>query len=98
MKLKTSLSIFWCHTWNWSQLELLKDPPNQSKVLDILEENQPKLNTSCCEIYFLGAFNIILFENGKYVFEKSSSNNKNLDSFKKKVLWMLQSFRFETTD
>ena len=59
-------------------------PPNQSKFLDIFEENLPKLNTSYHEIYFLGDFNINLFENEKYVFQKSSSNNKNLDSFIKK--------------
>ena len=58
--------------------------PNQSKFLDIFEENLPKLNTSYHEIYFLGDFNINLFENRKYVFQKSSSNNKNLDSFTKK--------------
>ena len=59
-------------------------PPNQSKFLDIFEENLPKLNTSYREIYFLGDFKINLIENGKYVFNKSSSNNKNLDSFRKK--------------
>ena len=59
-------------------------PSNQSKFLDIFEENLPKLNTSYHEIYFLGDFNINLFENEKYVFQKSSSNNKNLDSFIKK--------------
>ena len=58
-------------------------PPNQSKFLDIFEENLPKFNTSYREIYFLGDFNINLFENGKYVLQKSSSNNKNLDSFTK---------------
>ena len=52
-------------------------PPNQSKVLDIFEENLPKLNTSYREIYSLGDFNINLFENGKYVFHKSSSNNSS---------------------
>ena len=72
-------------------------PPNQSKFLDIFEENLPKLNTSYHEIYFLGDFNINLFENRKYVFQKSSSNIQNLDSFTK-VPWMLYSFRFETTD
>ena len=59
-------------------------PPNQFKFLDIFEENLPKLNTSYREIYFLGNFNSNLFENGKYIFHKSSSNNKNLDSLKKK--------------
>ena len=59
-------------------------PPNQSKFLYMFEENVPKLNTSYREIYFLGDFNISLFENGKYVFQKSSSNIKNLDSFTKK--------------
>ena len=43
-------------------------PPNQSKFLDIFEENLPKLNISYCEISFLGDFNSNLFENGKYVF------------------------------
>ena len=59
-------------------------PLNQSKLDDISQENLPKLNTSCHEISFQGDFNINLFENGKYVFDKSSSNNKNLDSFTKK--------------
>ena len=58
--------------------------PNQSKFLDIFEENLPKLNSSYREIYSLGNFNINLFENGKYVLDKSPSNNKNLDSFTKK--------------
>ena len=61
-------------------------PPNQSKFLDTFEENLPKLNTSYREIYFLGDFNINLFENGKYIFDKSSSNNKNLDSFTKSTV------------
>ena len=52
-------------------------PPNQSKFLDIFEENLRKLDSSYREIYFLGDFNI--FENGKYVLDKSPSNNKNLD-------------------
>ena len=57
---------------------------NQSKFLDIFEENLPKLNSNNREICFLGDFNINLFENGKYVLDKSSSNNKNLHSFTKK--------------
>ena len=44
-------------------------PPNQSKCLDIFEENLPKLNTSYHEIYLLGDFNFNLFENRKYVFD-----------------------------
>ena len=50
----------------------------------IFEENLPKLSTSYCEIYFLGAFILNLLENRKYVFDKPSSNNKNLDSVTKK--------------
>ena len=65
-------------------IRIIYRPPNQSKFLDIFEENLPKINTSYREIYFLGDFNINLFENGKYVFDKCSSNNKNLDSFTKK--------------
>ena len=56
-------------------------PPNQPKFLNIFEENLPRLNASYREIYVLDNFNINLFENGKYDFDKSSSNNKNLDSF-----------------
>ena len=41
--------------------------------------NQPKLNTSYPEIHFLGEFNIIRFENEKYVLDKSSSNIEDLD-------------------
>ena len=59
-------------------------PPNQSKFLDIFEKNLPRLNSSYREIYFLGDFSINLFVNGKYVLDKSSSNNKSLDSFTKK--------------
>ena len=59
-------------------------PQNQSKRLAIYEENLPKLNTSYREIYYLGDFNINLLENGKYVFRKSYTHNKNLDSFTKK--------------
>ena len=59
-------------------------PQNQSKFLDIFEENLPILNTTYGEIYSLGHFNINLFKNGKYVSQKSSSNNKSLDSFAKK--------------
>ena len=63
---------------------IIYGPPNVSKFLDIFEENLPKVNSSYREIYFLGDFNINLFEFGKYVLDESSSNNKNLDSFTKK--------------
>ena len=36
------------------------------------------------EIYCQGDFKINLFENGNYAFDKSSSNNKNLNRFTKK--------------
>ena len=61
-------------------LGIIYRPPNQSKYLDIFEENLPKFNASYRKISFLGDFNINLFENGKYLLDKSSSNNKNLDS------------------
>ena len=63
---------------------IIYKPSSQFKFLDIFEENLPKLNTSYCEIYFLDDFSINLFENSKYVINKSSSDNKNLDSFTKK--------------
>ena len=49
----------------------------QSKFLGIFEGTQPKLSKNYREIYLIGNFNINLFKNGKYVFDKSSSNNKN---------------------
>ena len=49
----------------------------QSKFLGIFEGTQPKLSINYCEIYLIGDFNINLFKNGKYVFDKSSINNKN---------------------
>ena len=67
-------------------VEIIYKPPNQSKFLDIFEESLHELNTSYHEIYFLGDFNINLFENRKYVFHKSSCNNKNLDSFTKSTM------------
>ena len=54
---------------------------NQSKFLDIFE-NLSKLKTSHRQIYFLGNFNINLFEN-ENIFDKYFSNNKNLNSFTK---------------
>ena len=65
-------------------IEIIYRPPNQSTFLDIFEKNLPSPNPSYREIYFLGDFSINLLENGKYVLDKSSSNNKNLDSFTKK--------------
>ena len=66
-----------------SQWELFTE---QSNFLDFFEENLTRLNTRCRETYFLGDFNISLFENAKYVFNKTFSNNKNLNSFTKKYL------------
>ena len=61
-------------------------PSHQSKFLDIFEENLPKLNTSYREIYFLGDFNINLFEKEKNMFSINPrvKMKKNLDSFTKK--------------
>ena len=56
----------------------------QSKCFNGFGTNLPKLNANYLEIYSLGDFNINSFENGKFVFDKSSNNNKNLDSFTKK--------------
>ena len=39
MKWKIIPSIFQCHAQSRSQLELLTDPQNRSKFLDIFEEN-----------------------------------------------------------
>ena len=58
---------------------IIYGPSNQSEFLDIFEENLSKVNTSYRETYFHDDFHINFFENGKCVFDKSSSNNKNLD-------------------
>ena len=65
-------------------------PPNQPKFLDIFEENLPQVNISHREIYFPGEFNINFFENGKYVFDKSSNNSRSLDPFTKRILHCFQ--------
>ena len=57
--------------------------PQNHRFVDIFEENLPKFNTSYREMYVLGHFNINLFENGRYVFDKFSNNNKKLDWFTK---------------
>ena len=67
MKLKIIISIFQCHAQNRSRLKLFTDSQNQSNLLDIFEENLPKLNTTYREIYLLGDFNITLFENGNMI-------------------------------
>ena len=61
-------------------IRIIYRPPNH---ILYFEENQPKLNTRYYEIYFPGNFNINLYENRKYVLDKSSNRNKNLDSFTK---------------
>ena len=63
---------------------IIHRPQNQSKFIDNFEENLGKLNRSYHEICFLGDFNTNPFENEKYVFDRSSNNKKNLDSFTKK--------------
>ena len=54
---------------------IIYGPPNQNKSFDIFEEKLPTLSTSYREIYFLGDFNINIFENRKY-FYKFSSNKR----------------------
>ena len=44
-------------------VEIIYRHGNQTKFLDIFEENLPKLNASYREIYFLGNFNKNIFEN-----------------------------------
>ena len=83
VKENITLDVLMAHT-KLIIMRIIYRPPNQSKFLDIFEKNLPKPNASYGEIYFPGEFNFNLFENGKYVFDKSSSNNKNLDSFTKR--------------
>ena len=61
-------------------------PPNQSKSFDIFGENVPKLNKSYRKIYVPSDFNVNLFENGKYIFNKSYSHSKNLDLLPKSTM------------
>ena len=79
----TTFNILMSHT-KPSTVGIVCRPPNQLTFLDIFKEKLPKLNKSYRETYFLSDINFNLSENGKRVFQKSSSNNKNLDSFRKK--------------
>ena len=45
-------------------------PPNQTNFMEIFNENLSKVNTTNIETYILGDFNINLWQNGDYVFQK----------------------------
>ena len=65
MKLKIIISKFQSHAKTDHDWNYLLTP--KINLLDIFEKNLPKLNTSYLEIYFLGDFNINLFENGNMI-------------------------------
>ena len=45
-------------------------PPNQTNFVGIFIENLSKVDTNNIETYILGDFNINLWQNGHYVFQK----------------------------
>ena len=45
-------------------------PPNQTNFIEIFNENLSKVDTNNLETYILGDFNINLWQNGHYVFQK----------------------------
>ena len=47
-------------------------PPNQTNFMEIFNENLSKVDTNNVETYILGDFNINLWQNGHYVFQKQS--------------------------
>ena len=47
-------------------------PPNQTNFMEIFHENLSKVDTNNVEIYILGDFNINLWQNDHYVFQKQS--------------------------
>ena len=47
-------------------------PPNQTNFMDILNENDSKVNTNNVETYILGDFNINLWQNGYCMFHNHS--------------------------
>ena len=54
-------------------------PPNQSKFLEILNDNMNKINSVNNEIYILGDFNISLHINDSYILAKKNIlNNKSV--------------------
>ena len=48
-------------------------PPNQTNFMEIFNENLSKVDTNNVETYILGDFNINLWQNGHYVFQKHIS-------------------------
>ena len=69
---------------NRSQLELFTDLQISLNYSIILKKIYLNSTKNYREIYCQGDFKINLFENGNYAFDKSSSNNKNLNRFTKK--------------
>ena len=45
-------------------------PPNQTNFMEIFNENLSKVETNNIETYIIGDFNINLWQNGHYVFQK----------------------------
>ena len=45
-------------------------PPNQTNFMEIFNENVYKVDTNNVQTYILGDFNINLWQNGHYVFQK----------------------------
>ena len=48
----------------------ISKPPNQTKFMEIFNKNLSKVDTNHVETYILGDFNINLWQNGNYDFQK----------------------------
>ena len=58
-------------------------PPNQSNLLEVLNENINKIDSISNEIYILGNFNINLTLNDSYIFSKKKEKRNKKE--KKKI-------------
>ena len=63
--------------------------PNQANFMGIFNENLSKLDTNNGETYILGDFNINLWQNGLYVFQKKTCFLSFSPEWCKKLLWFL---------
>ena len=51
---------------------IIYQPPSQSEFLEIINTHFSKLDTNNNEIYILGDFNINLYLNNSYIFQKNN--------------------------
>ena len=57
-------------------VEAIYHPPNQSNILEVLNENMNKIDSISNEIYILGDFTVNLFLNDSYVKQQIDSKGR----------------------